>query len=166
MDDRTEGGRLDQLDHSAGRWIAALYRSRKGYVNRRLEPFGIGSGQFIFLMALYWKGGLSQERISDYLKIDKTTTAKVLKKLEIGGFVVRETDRTDRRTYKIYLTQKAQDLMPVILETVRQWEDSVKAGIPEDKIRTLESVLYKMALNADRIARLDSKPVGPTDTST
>jgi DNA-binding MarR family transcriptional regulator len=154
---------LYQSDHSISRWIAALYRSRKGYVNKRLEPYGIGSGQFIYLMSLYWKDGASQEQISDHLKIDKTTTAKALKKLECGGFVIRETDEADKRTYKVRLTQKARDLMPVILDIVNQWENTVTSGITDDEVRVLEGLLNRMDANACQIAKKDSSGGGGPD---
>lgn len=149
-----------QFDHSISRWIAALYRSRKGYVNKRLEPYGIGGGQFIYLMALYWKDGSSQEKISDHLKIDKTTTAKALKKLETSGFVIRETDPRDKRTYRIFLTPKARDSMPVIFDIVNQWENKVTKNIPEEESRMLESILNKMVVNAFEIAQIDSEADG------
>ncbi len=148
------------FDHSISRWIAALYRSRKGYVNKRLEPYGIGSGQFIFLMTLYWKDGSSQEKVADHLKIDKTTTAKALKKLEAAGFVTREKGPEDKRTYKVFLTPKAQELMPVIFDIVNQWENKVTKNIPEEESRMLESTLHKMVANAYEIAKSDSEADG------
>ncbi len=75
-----------------GKWTSVLYRYRKAFMARRLEKFGIVGGMFVTLLTVKEFNGASQERISDYLKIDKTTTAKAIKKLESEGYVRPEPE--------------------------------------------------------------------------
>jgi DNA-binding MarR family transcriptional regulator len=139
---------LKSLGNSIGRWISILYRYRKCYVNRRLEPYGIAGGQYIFLLTLNGHDGMSQEQVSDYLKMDKTTTAKAIKKLEENGYVERNTNSEDKRAYNVFLTQKARDVMPLIHDAVEKWENTLITGISEDEYQLLETLLSKMAENA------------------
>jgi DNA-binding MarR family transcriptional regulator len=143
---------LNHGENSIGRWISVLYRCRKSYAGRRLEPYGIAGCQYLFLMTLYRNNGASQEKISDYLKIDKTTTAKAIKKLEDGGFVVRDIDASDKRAYMVFLTQKALDIIPHIQETMKNWENAVVEDISEDEYILLEKLLEKMADKARSIS--------------
>jgi Transcriptional regulators len=128
-----------------GKWISILDRCRKSYANRMLEPYGLAGCQYLFLLALNRHNGVSQEKISDFMKIDKTTTAKSIKALENNGFVVRQVDAEDKRAYKVFLTQKAVDVLPVIRKTMRKWEDMVISDISKDDYIFVEKILSKMA---------------------
>jgi Transcriptional regulators len=136
---------LNKDEILVGKWISILYRCRKSFANRMLEPYGLVGCQYLFLLALNRNNGASQEKISDFMKIDKTTTAKSIKTLEINGFVARQIDSEDKRAYKVFLTQKALDVMPVIKKTMRKWEDTVISDISEDEYMLLEKLLSKMA---------------------
>jgi len=131
-----------------GIWIAILHRYRKSYVNKQLEAYGFSGGQFIILLTISKHDGSSQEEISQLLKIDKTTAAKSIKKLEINGYVLRKKDPTDGRAYNVYLTQKALDIIPLIRETVKKWDSEVTVGLTEEECRLAEEILHKMADNA------------------
>jgi DNA-binding MarR family transcriptional regulator len=146
---------MNRNDHSISRSIAALYRYRKGYVNKRVDSFGAGGGHFVILLTLIKHNGASQEKISDVLKIDKTTTAKALKKLEDNGYVSRERDEKDRRAYNVYLTPKARDILPFVKETVGSWEREVMAEMTEEEFMLLEKLLGKMVERAAVINNSD-----------
>ncbi|HWJ03616.1 MAG TPA: MarR family transcriptional regulator, partial [Verrucomicrobiae bacterium] len=88
---------LTNSEGSIRRDISTLYRYGQAYIAKRIGALDIGSGQYIFLMTLFRKGGISQEELSCYLRIDKGTTAKAIKKLEDGGYIKRETDLKDKR---------------------------------------------------------------------
>ena len=145
---------MDSDVNPIGKWISVLYRCRKSFASRMLEPYGLGSCQYLFIMTLYHNDGASQEKISDCLKIDKTTTAKAIKKLEDGKFVIRVVDSEDKRAYKVYLTQKALDLVPFIQETMKKWENFVIADVPESERALLEKLLNRMAEKAYGISNL------------
>jgi DNA-binding MarR family transcriptional regulator len=117
-----------------------------------LEPYGIAGCQYLFLMTLFKNNGASQEKISDSLKIDKTTTAKSIKKLEDNGFVMRDVDFDDKRAYKVFLTQKALNIIPHIQETMKKWENIVISDISEDEYMLLEKLLKQMAEKAFNIS--------------
>lgn len=135
---------------SIGRWISILYRYRQNYLGKKLDPYNIGCGQHIFLMVLSKNNGVSQEELSEHLKIDKATTAKAIKKLEDEGYVVRDIDAMDKRAYQVFLTHKALDVIPVIEEAVKDWEKLITAGLSESERTLVEELLGKMAQNACR----------------
>ncbi len=145
---------MGTIENPVGKWISVLYRCRKSYAGKMLDPYGIAGCQYLFLITLYKNDGSSQEKISDILKIDKTTTAKAIKKLEDNGYVKRVVDSDDKRAYKVFLTQKAQDIIPKIYEIMTEWENSVISDITEEEYRKLERLLEKMAEKAYDIGNL------------
>lgn len=139
--------------HSINRWISVLYRYGQININKQLEPYNIGSGQYIFLLSLYRKDGISQEEISDELKIDKATTAKAIKRLEKEGYIKRDIDLKDKRAYKVYLTQKALDVKPTVYNVLKNWSTILSKNFTEDEKNMVLNLLEKMAENAFRFSK-------------
>lgn len=101
-------------NESFGRYISVIYRYLQILLNNRLNSYGIGSGQYIFLSAIYNNEGISQKELTNLIKIDRATTAKALNKLEESGYVDRVKDTEDRRYHKLYLTQKGLEFIPIL----------------------------------------------------
>lgn len=139
---------LNNNDGLIGKWISILYRYGQSYISRRMEPYNIGCGQYIFLMTLYKKDGISQEELSDLLKIDKATTAKALKKLEEEGYIVRNVDSDDKRAYRVYVTQKALDIKPDFINAIDNWNNILSSGITAEEKEIILKLLKKMTENA------------------
>ena len=49
---------------SIGRLVSFLYRKGRIYVGKKFEKFGFGQGQYIFMLVLYHKDGVSQDFIT------------------------------------------------------------------------------------------------------
>lgn len=138
----------DLKKHSINRWISILYRYGQSHISKQLESYNIGSGQYIFLLTLYRQDGISQEEISDHLKIDKATTAKAIKRLEKEGYVKRDIDLEDKRAYRVFLTQKAHDIKSLIYNVLKNWSSVLSAGLSEIEKNTVLDLLSRMAENA------------------
>lgn len=102
----------------------------------------------MFLLALANNDRISQEELSDYLKIDKATTAKAIRKLEYEGYVARAVDSTDKRAYQVFLTAKGYEVLPIIKAAVKEWERFITADLSESEGAVVEEILGKMARNA------------------
>ncbi|MCX7615584.1 MAG: MarR family transcriptional regulator [Clostridiales bacterium] len=131
-----------------GKWISIIYRFGQSYLSKQLEPYNIGSGQHRILLTLDRNGGISQEELSDQLKIDKGCIAKSLKKLEDEGYIEKLVDFNDKRAYKVFLTQKGWNVIPVIRDAISKWEEFLISDQPKAKQQEIEEILYKMAKKA------------------
>jgi DNA-binding MarR family transcriptional regulator len=133
---------------SLGGQISVLYRYQQNYISKKLEPHNIGSGQYVFLLVLYRKNGISQEELSAYLKIDKATTAKAIKKLMDDGYICRYINSNDKRAYQVFLTEKALAIQPIVQEAIQSWQKLIISGLTEEETLLVEQLLQKMAQNA------------------
>jgi len=138
---------LPNNEYSIARLISILYRYGQGYIGKKLEPLHIGSGQYIFLLALYRHDGISQEELSDHLKIDKATTAKALKRLEEEGYVARSVDAFDKRAYRVFVTPKGMGIKPEVQSALRNWREILSDGLSEEEKDTALKLLKKMVQN-------------------
>ena len=130
-----------------GRYISQLYRKGSTFINKGVSKYGIGSGQFMFLLELYIKDGKNQEEISEILKIDKGTTARALKKLEEEGFVTRIKDENDKRANKIYLNNKAKEVEDGVLDVLIDWNKQITKTLTKEEEDVLKNLLEKVCDN-------------------
>ncbi|BAH05114.1 MarR family winged helix-turn-helix transcriptional regulator [Clostridium kluyveri] len=129
-------------------WISILYRYRKNYMNKKLEAYGGASGSSLLILSIYKNDGISQEQISDLLKVDKGSIARAIKKLEQGNYVRRQEDATDKRANKVYLTPKALALVPEIQSAITDWNKQIMTGIPVESQKIFLNCIEQMAKNA------------------
>jgi DNA-binding MarR family transcriptional regulator len=114
--------------------IAHIYRSHLAYMAKELETYGIGSGQFDFLMVLYRKDGMSQETLAKILMVSKATSTRAIQSLEKEGYVYRQKDENDLRAYKVYLTEKGKEMRDIVLEKLISFVDTLLSDFtPEEK---------------------------------
>lgn len=139
---------MNENKNSLGRWISLLHRHGHVYVGRRLKQYNISKGQYTFLNALYKKDGVKQEQLSNYLKIDKGTTAKAIKKLEDDEYIIRKVDAKDKRAYNVYLTGKALNMKPMVRKAMMDWINILFSGFSEEEKKTSLTLLERMGENA------------------
>ena len=123
--------------------IAHIYRSHLAYMAKELEDYGIGSGQFDFLMVLYRQDGISQETLAKILKVSKATSARAIQSLEKEGYVYRQRDEKDLRAYKVYLTEKGKEMRGVILEKLISFVDALLSDFTPEEKEILRLLIHK-----------------------
>jgi Transcriptional regulators len=124
-----------------GKHISLLYRQSQIYFNAELKKYRLGSGQYIFLLSLLKNEGINQEQLADIVKIDKTTTARAVAKLEREGYLTRETSLEDKRAYILHSTEKARSIQKVLGEILDRWNDSMLADFTAEDKNTLRRLL-------------------------
>lgn len=128
-----------------GRYIGEIHRASCIYFSKQFNKFGIGSGQYLFLLNLYKNEGITQEELTERLKLDKATTARAIKKLEDEGYVERIKKETDRRAYNLKLTEKANEIREDVYSIMNQWESRIESCLNEEESDKLVELLEKLA---------------------
>ncbi|MCU9811001.1 MarR family winged helix-turn-helix transcriptional regulator [Paraclostridium sp. AKS81] len=118
-------------------------------MNREVAKYDLSSGQLMYLMDLYVKDGKNQEEISEVLKIDKGTTARAVKKLEKQKLITRVKDSEDKRSNKIFLTQKAKDIKPNIYSVFNDWNKIISESLTDEEEIILKNLLEKVCNHID-----------------
>lgn len=138
---------------SFGKYISAIYRHSQILLSARLQPFQIGSGQYIFLLTIAANEGISQKALSEQLAIDKTTTAKAVGKLEKLGYVSRKSSPLDNRFYELYLTDLGKSVVPEVKNILNEVTASSLAGISDEEYQAMMNALRKSLFNIRQLVR-------------
>ena len=133
-----------------GKCISLIHRQANVFFTKEFSKFGFGSGQYMFMIHLYKNDGISQEKLSELLNIDKGTTAKAVKKLEELGFVTRFKDSTDKRINRIYLTSKAFNIKNDFFSVLTKWENMLTNQLSPEEISESLTILNKLSKSVTR----------------
>ncbi|MFC5466244.1 MarR family winged helix-turn-helix transcriptional regulator [Lederbergia graminis] len=72
-----------------------------------LHPFGITYPQYLVLLALWEKDGLTVKELGERLDLGTGTLTPMIKRMEANGWVKKERATTDERKVSILLQPKA-----------------------------------------------------------
>ena len=75
-----------------------------------LEPLGLTHPQYLAMLVLWEKDGLSVKELGRRLFLDSGTLTPLLKRLEVAGLVGRMRDPSDERMVRIRLTEAGRSL--------------------------------------------------------
>lgn len=126
--------------YAASRAMTRTYRDE-------LAEIGLTFPQYVVLLVLWQRDGLTVSEIGDRVRLDSGTLTPLLKRLEAGGVVRRERSTADGREVHITLTTAGQELKAaacaVRAEVVR------RLAISEDEYATLMSGVQTVIANLE-----------------
>lgn len=74
-----------------------------------------------YLLILHENEGISQNKISKELNVDKAMSARTIKKLIELDYIKKVPDEEDSRAYRLYTTDKAEKVIPEIRREIDNW---------------------------------------------
>ena len=131
-----------------GTIIALIYRCSQSYFNEKLKKYGLGNGQYVFLLHLLDHEGINQETLAHMVKIDKTTAARAVARLVRAGYVSRTVSDKDRRAYVLRTTEKAQTVKQALKKTMDDWYKILVQDFSPEECRQFDKLMKQAVQNA------------------
>ena len=107
-----------------------------------LEPFGLTYPQYLVMLALWQKDGVSVKEIGARLHLDSGTLTPLLKRLQASGYIQRGRDPADERQLRVELTEEGQRLRWKVVEVRKSLVCSL--GTTEAPIQALREQVDAM----------------------
>ena len=145
---------MEKFEH-IGRNIMITDKYFKLYLRDALSPYGLNASEGVVLLMLYHSAVASKSTQEDLIRrihYDKGVMTRTMKELEQKGFVVREPNPTDSRSYLFSLTEEGTALKEPLFDVLRRWNERLLDGIDAKDLETVKIVLGKMAQNACDVA--------------
>ena len=128
-----------------------MTRAHTAYVERRLQPLGLHTGQGAIIMALGVGGPRSQKELAGQRRVSAATISVMLRRMERDGLVVR-VPAEDGRGNLIALTD-AGLRMYAELEENRQGEpERVFAGLSDADLAAAGEIFLTISRNLETLA--------------
>lgn len=130
------------------RWISITDRQNKRYLDKKLAPFGLNSSQHMYLIRVCREPGITQDSLFSRFYIHPSNITRALAALEQGGFLRKELHPQDRRTCRLYPTERGLAVCREILDICDSWEAMVMEGLPQEERERLEELLQRIGRRA------------------
>lgn len=127
--------------------FSVIHRQTAINLEKVLKSLDIPYGQFMYILCICENEGLSQEKLSSELQIDKGSVARTIKGLEQQGFIVRTPSKTDRRQNQLFSTEKSRRVYPQIIDVLNRQEQKLTADFSHTERETLLNLLDKVMKN-------------------
>lgn len=145
-----------KCDNDIGYLLNKTARLSKMKVNQKLAEIDLTFPQFLVIKHLYkdkiLHGNLSMKSpasIAEHLGYDRPTVTGIIDRLVREGFVIRESNPSDRRSQTISLTEKAKNLINVMDNFFEEVNAKTLHGFEEEAVENLKEYLRKIINNLD-----------------
>lgn len=121
--------------------LAKAYQNAHARFKRHLSGLDLTPIQHLILECLREEEGLSAGEIGKRLSLDNATLSGVLDRMTEKNWVVKETDPQDRRFLRLYLSPRAREMLPVLLEARQKANEDIMAGLTVEERILLKRLL-------------------------
>lgn len=115
-------------------------------VNEQLKQYDLYNSQWSIIYCLKKLGPSTQTDIWRYLNVEAPTVTRTITRLEKSGWVVR-VEGNDKRERIIKLTEKANELIPKVEKTVKDFEQTMIQNLSVDEQHELLKLIKKLGIN-------------------
>ncbi|SDP64312.1 MarR family winged helix-turn-helix transcriptional regulator [Halobacillus aidingensis] len=132
------------------REIGMIARALDSISNIEFKEYDLTRGQYLYLVRICESPGIIQEKVAELIKVDRTTAARSIKKLEMNGFIVKKEDEHNKKIKKLYPTAKGKNIFPFIKRENDHSNTVALEGLSEEEIENLIDLLKRVRGNVEK----------------
>ncbi|MBL4995180.1 MarR family transcriptional regulator [Enterococcus xinjiangensis] len=127
--------------------IGMIARALDSISNIEFKEVDLTRGQYLYLVRICENPGIIQEKLAEMIKVDRTTAARAIKKLESNGMIERLEDKENKKIKKLYPTKKGAEIYPFIIRENNYSNAVALNGLSDEEAKQLEYLLKKVCKN-------------------
>ncbi len=128
--------------------INRIYRYGNAYRGGQLKSVELGGMSQTYLMIIAHHPGCTQDSLANKMMVNKSNVTRRMKRLEDEGYIYRQVNEDDRRSFFIFPTQKTIDLLPEMGEIKRRWDEILMASLNEEERAMFNTLLRRIEQHA------------------
>ncbi|CAM3871047.1 MULTISPECIES: MarR family winged helix-turn-helix transcriptional regulator [Paenibacillus] len=132
------------------REIGMIARALDSISNMEFKEYDLTKGQYLYLVRVCENPGIIQEKLAEMIKVDRTTAARAIKKLELHGFIEKKEDHHNRKIKRLFPTEKGKHVYPFIKREHDYSNGVALEGLSENEAETLFNLLQRVRKNVEK----------------
>ncbi|WP_191565401.1 MarR family winged helix-turn-helix transcriptional regulator [Metabacillus idriensis] len=132
------------------REIGMIARALDSISNIEFKEYDLTKGQYLYLVRICENPGIIQEKLAEMTKVDRTTAARAIKKLEINGFIEKKEDKHNKKIKKLFPTEKGKNVFPFIKRENDYSNLVALEGFSEREVETIFNLLQRVRKNIEK----------------
>ncbi|URZ16588.1 MarR family winged helix-turn-helix transcriptional regulator [Clostridium felsineum] len=139
---------MNDFDNSLGYLLNIAAAINKNALFSVLAPYEITPEQFTLLTKIYTSSnGKTQRQLANETYKDEANTTRILKKLELKGYVEKLPGTKDKRNNFVFITEKGMELIKILKPLVTDYRKSILKNLSEEEIKNMKAILKKLIEN-------------------
>lgn len=130
------------------RQIGTIARALDSIANSEFKDMQLNRGQYLYLTRIKEKPGIISDHLANLLNVDRTTTARGIKRLVKAGLVEKKADRANKKIKHLFVTPQGQELAQQIEKENRYSSQLVLTGLSAEQTKQLAILLKTVEENA------------------
>jgi len=139
------------------KWLSVADRFYKIYLDKQLAPFGINSSQYMILMKICDSPGILQDSLMNRFYIHPSNIVRTIAALEKQGMITRSPNNKDKRTWKLYPTDRALSISEQIQAICEKTEAILLQEISETEKQLFIDLLMQAGKNITAELHIERK---------
>lgn len=136
--------RLMKREETIDYHIRAAWHAIARMYNQQASRYDATMSMGFVLLNIDTEEGTPATKIAPLMGLEARSLTRLLKTLEERGVIYRQTDKTDRRSVRIYLTAEGRRKREQARETVLRFNETVREEISEEKLEVFFDVIQKV----------------------
>jgi DNA-binding MarR family transcriptional regulator len=132
------------------REIGMIARALDSISNIEFKEYDLTKGQYLYLVRVCENPGIIQEKLAEIIKVDRTTAARAIKKLEMSGFIEKKDDQHNKKIKKLFPTEKGKNVYPFIIGENNHSNIVALEGFSETEVETISNLLQRVRKNIEK----------------
>jgi DNA-binding MarR family transcriptional regulator len=132
------------------REIGMIARALDSISNIEFKEYDLTKGQYLYLVQICENPGIIQEKLAEMIKVDRTTAARAIKKLEVNGFIRKKDDPHNKKIKRLFPTEKGKNVYPFIMRENNHSNIVALEGFSEKEVETISILLQRVRNNIEK----------------
>lgn len=128
-------------------YVEEMVANYGSYLREVFDESEITRNEVPFLLRIRFSENTTQKELVELFKVSEGYTAKLLRKFEDLGYIVRHENPTNRRIKIVELTSSGIEKTDKLIDIVSTWEENVTSNMTDDEVATLKKLLFKVVLD-------------------
>lgn len=131
------------------REIGMIARALDSISNIEFKEYDLTKGQYLYLVRICENPGIIQEKLAEMIKVDRTTAARAIKKLEENNFIQKRAATDNKKIKRLLPTEKGERIYPMIKKENDYSNQIALEGLTEKEAEKLVHLLEKVRKNIE-----------------
>lgn len=142
----------EDYENNIGFLIHDVARLMRNLFDKRMSSLGLTRSQWWILNYLYFNEGINQSEFANLLDLEKGPLSRLLERMEIKGWVIRENDINDKRIKNIYLSKKIKPLIIKMRDKALITRQEALSDLNEKEVKKLRYFLKMIKTTLNKVS--------------
>jgi len=118
------------------------------FLKKHLKDEKITTKDFLYLFNIFYNKEISQKELADLMYVSEPNIAKMIKKLDSYGLIIKRKDNQNKNRNRLSLSSNGEKLVYHLINVTIQWETKVAKEYNIENMDEFKDLLCEISENS------------------